>query len=155
MGDEGDRFRRILVGIDGSPSAARATSVAAGLARRYGAELFLLHVVPPPSYVIASSMDSYVPPISLEEYYAHARRVAERWLEEAASIAEREGIAATREVLSGSSSVAQELARYAEEKGIDLIVVGTRGMRGFKRLLLGSVASGVASQAGCSVLVVR
>ena len=47
------------------------------------------------------------------------------------------------------------LAEYAENEKMDLIVMGTRGMSGFKRLLIGSVASGVVKHAHCTVLVVR
>lgn len=44
---------------------------------------------------------------------------------------------------------------YAEKENVDLIVVGTRGRSGFKRLLLGSIASGVVTYAHCPVLVVK
>jgi len=44
---------------------------------------------------------------------------------------------------------------YAEREGIDLIVMGTRGKSGFKRLLLGSTASGVTTYAHCAVLIVK
>ena len=47
------------------------------------------------------------------------------------------------------------LLEYAEEKRIDLIVVGTRGRSGFKKLLLGSIASSVVTYAHCPVLVVK
>jgi nucleotide-binding universal stress UspA family protein len=44
---------------------------------------------------------------------------------------------------------------YAEEEGIDLIVIGTKGMSGIKRMLIGSVAEGVVMYAHCPVLVVK
>ena len=47
------------------------------------------------------------------------------------------------------------ILNYAKEKGVDLIVMGTRGLGGFKKLLLGSVSNGVVSHAPCSVLIVR
>jgi nucleotide-binding universal stress UspA family protein len=47
------------------------------------------------------------------------------------------------------------ITNYADEKHVDLIVVGSRGMGGFKRMLLGSVSSGILNHAHCSVLVVR
>jgi nucleotide-binding universal stress UspA family protein len=51
--------------------------------------------------------------------------------------------------------VVAAIVEYAEDKNIDLIVVGSRGMSGFKKLLLGSVASGVVTYAHCPVLVVK
>ena len=52
-------------------------------------------------------------------------------------------------------SVIGSIIGYAERENIDLIVVGTRGKSGFKRLLLGSIASGVVTHAHCPVLVVK
>lgn len=49
----------------------------------------------------------------------------------------------------------KHIVKYAEEKEIDLIVVGTRGRTGIKKILLGSVASGVVTYAHCPVIVVK
>jgi nucleotide-binding universal stress UspA family protein len=54
-----------------------------------------------------------------------------------------------------SSSAADEIIRYAQEKEVDLIVVGTKGRSGMSKVLLGSVASKVVTYSPCSVLVVR
>ena len=53
------------------------------------------------------------------------------------------------------SRVESAIVNYAESEGVDLIVMGTRGRSGFKRILLGSVASGVLSYAHCPVKTVR
>jgi nucleotide-binding universal stress UspA family protein len=53
------------------------------------------------------------------------------------------------------TSVAGTIVSYAEEQGIDLIVIGTRGMSGIKRMLIGSVAEGVVMYTHCPVLVVK
>ena len=47
------------------------------------------------------------------------------------------------------------ILKYAEDEEIDLIVVGTRGRTGIKKMLLGSVASGVVTYAHCPVIVVK
>ncbi|MGA9154074.1 MAG: universal stress protein, partial [Candidatus Nitrosopolaris sp.] len=52
-------------------------------------------------------------------------------------------------------SVIGSIVQYAERENIDLIVVGTRGRSAFKRLLLGSTASGIVTHAHCPVMVVR
>ena len=59
------------------------------------------------------------------------------------------------EMVETSMSAADEIIRYAKEKGVDLIVVGTKGRSGMSKALLGSVASKVVTYSPCSVLVVR
>ena len=59
------------------------------------------------------------------------------------------------QVVVSPISVTGSIVQYAERENIDLIVVGTRGRSGFKRLLLGSTASGVVIHAHCPVMVVR
>ncbi|HEY6883511.1 MAG TPA: universal stress protein, partial [Nitrososphaeraceae archaeon] len=53
------------------------------------------------------------------------------------------------------TSIVEAIINYAEHERVDLIVLGTRGRPGFKRILLGSVASGVITYAYCSVIVVK
>lgn len=59
------------------------------------------------------------------------------------------------EVITGITSVVREIVEYAENKKVDTIVIGSRGMTGFKKMLLGSVASGVVTYSHCPVLVVK
>lgn len=59
------------------------------------------------------------------------------------------------DVLIKYTSVVKEILDYAEKHKIDLIITGSRGMTGFKKMLLGSVASGVVTYAHCPVLVVK
>lgn len=59
------------------------------------------------------------------------------------------------EVIIAEESIVSEIIEFAERENIDLIIMGTRGRTGFKKLLLGSVASGVVNFAHCPVLVIR
>jgi nucleotide-binding universal stress UspA family protein len=59
------------------------------------------------------------------------------------------------EVLIKYTSVVKEIVEYAENNKVDMIVIGSRGMAGFKKLLLGSVANGVVTYSHCPVLVVK
>ena len=59
------------------------------------------------------------------------------------------------DIVDHLTSVAGTIVSYAEEQGIDLIVIGTRGTSGIKRMLLGSVAEGVVMYTHCPVLVVK
>ncbi len=65
------------------------------------------------------------------------------------------GIKVTAAAIFNFPSVAESIISYAGEQKADLIVIGTRGRSGLKRLVLGSVASGVVAHASCPVLVVR
>jgi nucleotide-binding universal stress UspA family protein len=69
--------------------------------------------------------------------------------------ARNEGVDAQGEVLDKEGSPVKLILEYAEEKGVDLIVAGTRGLGGFPKMVLGSVSSGLVSHAHCGVLVVR
>ncbi|WP_243359244.1 universal stress protein [Fundidesulfovibrio terrae] len=82
------------------------------------------------------------------------RQQAQKNLSEAAREAEKRGIAA-RTVLDSGSSPADSILTFAENEGVDLIVVGSRAKTGLDRFLIGSVASKVVAHSKCSVLVLR
>jgi len=71
------------------------------------------------------------------------------------SMAEKKGVKSKPQTSETVGSVVQAITDYAANEKIDLIVMGTRGMGGFKKMLLGSVSSGVVTHANCAVLVVR
>ena len=141
------QFTRILCPVDFSESSTRALAHAAALARWYEAQLTVLHVVPTfdPLQVRAELgvPVQIVNPVTREEVLREMRQLLERAgaSPEAHLIAE-EGHAST-------TIVDQALTTKA-----DLIVIGTHGRRGFKRLLLGSVAETVLHEAPCPVLTV-
>ncbi|MEM1945366.1 MAG: universal stress protein [Nitrososphaerota archaeon] len=144
--------RRVLVAVDGSENSRRAVTMAGELCGKFGAELIVLHVVPQPSYLFAVAG---IPPTSLRDYYEQARTEGEKWVSQAITDVEKFKISAKSEILEGAPSIVEAITTYAENNGVDLIVVGTKGLSGFKKLVLGSVASGVVSHANCSVLVVK
>ena len=77
------------------------------------------------------------------------------WLEKFSRKAKTDNIGLKTELISSHRPVDYVILEYAEEKNIDLIVIGTRGRSGFKKLLLGSVASSVVTYAHCPVMVVK
>ena len=94
------------------------------------------------------------PTYGLEEYELHKKAVLE-WLDAIKKKCENEVIQTEIKVIGGPSPVPDSIIIYAENENVDLIVVGTRGRSGFKKLLLGSVASKVVTYAHCPVLVVK
>lgn len=70
-------------------------------------------------------------------------------------LAKQKNIKVKTDVVVGISSVVKEIVEYAHKNKIDMIVIGSRGLSGFKKMLLGSVASGVVTYADCPVLVAK
>jgi nucleotide-binding universal stress UspA family protein len=152
----GLRFQRILVAVDGSEGSNRASEVAVDLAEKYNAQLFVLNVFRGyPEYVTAFPSIPAPSGKAFEDYEAYARKAAVEVVGRAVSIAERKGVKAKPKTSETIGSVVQTITDYAVTEKIDLIVMGTRGMGGFKKMLLGSVSSGVVTHAHCTVLVVR
>ena len=143
------QFRRILVAADGSENSKKAAEVAVNLAKRCEAELTVVHVIARPTYPIAGTEG-----IDGSDYFAAARNESKEWIDSAVRLAESNGVKAFGKVLE-SGSIVKAILDYAAKDKVDLIVLGTRGLSDFKRLLIGSVSSGVVNHSECSVLVVR
>jgi nucleotide-binding universal stress UspA family protein len=138
-------YRHILAGFDGSPPATAALLQAIELARCCGAALSIAAVARVPEY--AATIDEVNG--ALED----ARRHLQAALDRASTLARERGIAAEVHMLAGHP--ADALIRFAEQRGVDLIVVGARGLSTVQRLLLGSVSAALVRHAPCSVLVAR
>jgi nucleotide-binding universal stress UspA family protein len=137
-------FRKVLVPVDGSENSMRAAEVGIKLARDSGAELVVLSVVAVPSSIIAS--DSILTKLEKD---------VDSWVGNVKQSADKQGVKIRKEVIRSSSSVVQAITEHAQLEGADIIVIGTRGLGSFKRLILGSVSEGVVRHAPCDVLVVR
>jgi nucleotide-binding universal stress UspA family protein len=151
-------FGKILVAVDTSPGAQRAARVAVELAWKYGAELTILHIaeMQMSPYVLPSeSIPDKPVEIDVNRVYLGPKTEEEKAISSVATLAKTQGVSTVEKIIRQMGSAAEGITDYAEKNGIDLIVVGTRGMEGVKRLVFGSVASGVVSHAKCSVLVVR
>lgn len=150
----GGGIARILVAIDGSANAQRALEVAADLAHGLGAELRIAHVVfVPTMYWSMGVPGSAIPTDQIEK---DAAKVAQDLLSKASKFAEGRGVVDPKEELvTDLVSPAQGILQLAERDSADVIVVGTRGNGGFKKLLLGSVANSILHYADCSVLIVK
>jgi nucleotide-binding universal stress UspA family protein len=140
-------FEKILIAVDASPIAAHAADVGMELARRLGAEPGFIHVIDPSvGYVPESG-------IPAAELIALAEQSGKELLE---GFRQRAGEGSTPTLaLSAIGNPVHEIVRAAKDLPADIIVVGSHGRGGLKRMVLGSVAEGVTRHAACPVLVVR
>lgn len=144
-------FRKILVGFDGSEHSERALRVACALASRFLSKLVVVNVYSSPAYAVVGPS---VPIPAIESVEKALEKEAKELVNQAVGVARGEAVEATGEALKASSAV-EAITRYALVNDVDLIVLGTRGLTGFRKLVVGSVSSGVAAHAHCPVLVVR
>ncbi len=150
-------YQRVLVPLDGSEAAEAALSHAQTLAAVLGATLHLLRVV--------SEADAVNDPVVTDNPRASesARELARRFLS-ANLAAAREYLTKTAEPLLAQGlrveiavwegPAAEKIGEYARQRGIDLVVMSTRGRGGVRRLLLGSVTDRLLRSAGLPVLVI-
>ena len=143
-------FSSIVVGIDGSDTAAEAVRQATVLARSVGARIELVSAYEP--VTDARLRESIAVPEDLH-WIINPREDVEVTLEAAAARIREAGVDV--EVFARQGDPADAILDVAEERGSDLIVVGNKGMTGAKRFLLGSVPNKVSHHAPCSVLIIR
>lgn len=148
-----DEFKRLLVAVDGSDNALRAARVAVAISKRFGAELIVCHVIATSAY--SFSRVSAPGATLLTEYYVSARKDAERFIGEILMMGAADGVKANELIVDNVFSVVEAVVKSAADRGVGLIVVGTRGLSGFKKMLTGSVSRGLVNHAQCSVFVVR
>jgi nucleotide-binding universal stress UspA family protein len=137
--------KHFLIATDGSPGACEAVAQGTALAREAGAAITLVCVrhVPPP--VLGDPF--YQRELSAE--LARARAV----VDEAVAGVVAAGVEVEAEILEGN--VADSIAELARSRGVDLIIVGSRGRGSIVGALLGSVSEGVVHRADRPVLVVN
>lgn len=151
IGESDELPKRILMPLDGSDFSFRAAEYAITLARLTGAEIRCVHAIADLPYI------EYMTPagLTVPRYIQEVKKQTDEWFSQVKSRAAKQGVKVTAETIFNLPSVAESIINYASEQKADLIVIGTRGRSGLKRLVLGSVASAVVAHASCPVLVVR
>ena len=146
-------INRILVTTDGSASSNRAVGLAANMAIKHDASLYLLNVI----------REMQLPPelkkMAKVENIGQARQdvldfVAEKILGDGERRAKGKGAKQVRKA-TAQGDPATAIARYAQRNKIDLIVMGTRGLGNVKGMLMGSVSRKVANSCDVNLLIVR
>jgi nucleotide-binding universal stress UspA family protein len=144
------KFSKILVAIDGSENSLTASDVAIEMAKRNNGELVVLHV----SHV--SNTELYLTPAKqYKEFIKKYNQDLEGWISKIRKNAKTSKVEMKADVINAAPNVVAAIVDYADKKNIDLIIIGTRGNSGFKKLLLGSVAVGVVMYASCPVMVIK
>jgi len=140
--------------MDGSELSMRAADYAIAIAKRGGdnTQIIALHVIHSQIKYLYSAL---IAPTVRETVIEAAKQEAQKWLSKVRERAYKNNIKLKTEFIVDSRSIVGAVVDYAEHEGVDLIVIGSRGLSGFKKLLLGSTASGVVTYAHCPVLVVK
>jgi nucleotide-binding universal stress UspA family protein len=143
------KFSKILVAVDGSQASMDAADQAIKIARKYNSELIALHVILSDTTIFGTN-----PPQHIDEIKQQAQQYLDKIKQKLPNQHDNNKIQMRTELISSATAVGG-IVGFAEKENIDLIVIGTRGRSGFKKLLLGSVASGVVNYAHCPVMVVK
>ena len=143
---------KILVALDGSDPSFNASTYAIDFAKRNGAELIVLYILSPVPY----SQFEYANIGRMKEIESMEMEKAQREVvDKVKQKATENNVSVKTEVLIKYTSVVKEIVEYAEDNKVDMIVIGSRGVTGLKKILLGSVANGVVTYSHCPVLVVK
>jgi nucleotide-binding universal stress UspA family protein len=144
-------YRKILVAVDGSAAATKGLREAVRLAKSEEAELIIYNVVDE-FYAFATPEAA----VAAVDIVPTLRDAGKRVLAKAAAVADKQGVKAKtvmRETVGGSA--ADAIVREAKKQRADLIVLGTHGRRGVRRLVLGSDAEQVVRTSPVPVLLVK
>ena len=149
-------FSKILVAIDGSEISMKAAVYAIDIVKKNKSQLIALTVLEISTPRRISSSFITAPTYGLKEL-EEKRKEAQQWLDKFEKLAAKENnVKLKSEIIEDPiSRVGSAIVDYAERENVDLIVIGSRGRTGFKKMLLGSVASDVVTYAHCPVMVVK
>jgi nucleotide-binding universal stress UspA family protein len=144
-----EEISKIMVCIDGSESSIKAAKRVLDMAEKYKAEVIAIHISFIPYYL------RRLPQYGWEELHAYDVEQMKDWLKNIMIKANKHSINIKTLVKGTTSSVVNEIIGSADAENIDLFVLGSTGKSRLDRVLVGSVAQGVMTNAKCSVLVVR
>ena len=143
-------YQNILVPVDGSETSFAAVAKAAELAKAFGSKITVVQVLTLDPYIAAE----YITANQTNDLIERARAPIVKTLEEAKQKFTEQGVEAETKLLEGQV-IAREITNAAKDLNADLIVIGSHGRTGLKKLFLGSVAQSILSEGTTPVLVVR
>jgi nucleotide-binding universal stress UspA family protein len=147
-------FNKILCATDFSEDSAFALGYAEEIARRFSAEMLVLHVDQPlPPVMVSPDLGPMMDVGAMSRIAEEQRLLAQRELDKIVTRLRDSGLRARSMLKVGSPFL--EIIHTAKAENVDLVVMGTHGRTGLAHVLMGSVAERVVQKAHCPVLAVR
>jgi nucleotide-binding universal stress UspA family protein len=148
-------IKKILVTIDGSENSKKAAEYAISFTKKYNAQLIILYVLYSELGFAYSNLLGVATPKAINDVLETQKEDVQKWFDEIKGKLKNTDISVMDKIIISASSIVGEIVGFADKEKVDLIILGTRGRTGFKKLLLGSVAEGVVTHSFCPVMVVR
>ena len=142
-----EKVKSILIPTDGSDCSLRAAELGISLAKILGAKIFVIYTI---DTIILEQLTKDIEKKGVEK---ELKEKGQRYLNYVVKLAEKEGLNA--EAILAKGEPHDQIVQFAKSKGVNMIIMGTYGRRGMKRILIGSVTERVIEYAPCPVLVVR
>lgn len=146
-------MRTILSPTDGSRNSDLAIRESGILAKKFDAEVILLHVAHIETSFSKQYADEYADESNVSYMSEIDKKEAEDILSRGVKILEEVGVKPETVIRMGDP--ANEILKFARERDVDYIVIGSRGLSGIKKFLMGSVSTRVMEHSLCSVLIVK
>ena len=141
-------FKKILCPVDFSKFTQEVINYAVDLAKKYGAELHVMHVVPNMTYF--TPYESFLTP---ENLIAIEKNIQDEVEDNFEKLLKDQDIPTKKVIKTGVPFV--EIIAYAKSESVDLIVMGTHGHSGIEHILIGNVAEKVVRKSPCPVMTIR
>ncbi|MDC8453742.1 MAG: universal stress protein, partial [Candidatus Nitrosotalea sp.] len=144
------KFSKILVAIDGSEMSMKAAEYGVAMAKKDTANLVIISVI----YTPASTF-TYTKQEWFDEFLKKSKDESAKWFDKVKKNAAQNGVQVKVETVEELYSIPAAIVKYAENENADLIIMGSTGKTGFKRLLLGSVANDVVIHSPIPVMIIK
>jgi nucleotide-binding universal stress UspA family protein len=156
---DNNKISKILVPIDGSELSRKAADYAIFLSSKLGTELCVIHVIDNVPYehnVGSYGLYDIETPGEIRQILEEERGITKEWFDKIKVKANEKDIQVIRtDLVTTRSSIESAIVNYAERNQVDLIVIGPAGHSGFRKLVFGSVASGVIKHSHCPVMMIK
>lgn len=142
-----EKYRRILVAIDGSFESELAFEKAVNIALRNGATLLLTHIIDTNVLQSVATFDNYI--------YERLEKESQVVLDAYEQQAREKGVSSIKQIIEFGNPKIQLATEIPDKENVDLIMVGATGMNTFERLMIGSSSEYILRHAKVDLLIVR